>query len=64
MQSLEYKTVKVGMKGVFSRDVSGDLDNVLNAEGRDGWRLVSTVVPASSFGESERLVLVFIREKE
>ena len=63
MQSLEYKVVKVPMKGIFSRDISGDLENILNAEGKDGWRLVSSVVPASSFGESERVVLIFMREK-
>jgi len=62
MNTVEYKVVKLPMKGVFARDVSPDLENVLNNEGRDGWRLVNSVVPASGMGESERLVLIFMRE--
>jgi hypothetical protein len=64
MQSFGYKVVKVPMKGVFKKDVSGDLSDVLNAEGKDGWRLVNSVVPASGLGESDRVVLIFMREKE
>jgi hypothetical protein len=62
MSTVEYKVVKLPMKGVFTKDVSPDLENVLNTEGRDGWRLVNSVVPASGMGESERLVLIFMRE--
>ena len=62
MNKLEYKVVKLAMKGVFTKDVSPDLENVLNSEGRDGWRLVNTVLPAGGLGESERLVLIFMRE--
>lgn len=64
MQSVEYKVVKTPMKGVFRRDVSPDLTNILNAEGKDGWRLVNSVVPASSFGESDQVVLIFMREAD
>jgi len=63
MQSFEYKVVKVPMKGVFKKDVSVELSDVLNAEGKDGWRLVNSVVPASGLGESDRVVLIFMREK-
>jgi hypothetical protein len=63
MSSVEYKVVKVPMKGVFTRDVSPELENVLNAEGRDGWRLVNSIVPAGGMGESERVVLVLMRER-
>jgi hypothetical protein len=63
MSSVEYKVVRVPMKGVFSRDVSPELESVLNTEGRDGWRLVSSIVPAGGFGESERVVLVLMRER-
>lgn len=51
MNSVEYKVVKVPTKGVFTRDVSAEFAGVLNAEGRDGWRLVNSIVPAS-FGAS------------
>lgn len=64
MSKYEYKVVKVPMKGVFKRDVSPDLDSVLNAEGKDGWKLVNSVVLASGFGESDQVVLIFIRESE
>lgn len=65
MSKYEYKVVKVPMKkGVFKRDVSPDLDSVLNAEGKDGWKLVNSVVSASGFGESDQVVLIFIRESE
>jgi hypothetical protein len=62
MQSFEYKVVKVPIKGIFKRDISPDFDNILNAEGKEGWKLVNSVVPASGFGESDQVVLIFIRE--
>jgi hypothetical protein len=62
MKRVEYKIVKVPIKGIFKRDVSPDLENVLNSEGKDGWRLANSVVPASGFGESDRVVLIFMRE--
>ena len=62
MSAIEYKVVKVPMRGFFTKDVSPDLANVLDSEGKDGWRLVNSVVPASGFGESEKLVLIFMRE--
>lgn len=64
MQSVEYKVVKTPMKGIFRRDVSPDLNNILNAEGKDGWRLVNSVVPTSGFGESDQVVLILMREIE
>ena len=62
MQRVEYKVVKTPMKGVLRRDVSPDLDSILNSEGKDGWRLVNSIVPASGFGESDQVVLIFMRE--
>ncbi len=62
MKKIEYKVVKLPMKGIFTKDVSPDLENVLNSEGRDGWRLVNTVLPASGLGESERVIVIFMRE--
>jgi hypothetical protein len=64
MSAIEYKVVKVPMKGIFTRDVSPELEGVLNAEGRDGWRLANSIVPASGMGESERVVLVLMRERQ
>jgi hypothetical protein len=60
---VEYKVVKLPMKGVFTKDVSPDLENVLNSEGKDGWRLVNSIVSASGFGESDKVVLILMRPK-
>ncbi len=62
MNKVEYKVITLPMKGFIARDVSPDLENSLNSEGREGWRLVNSTIPASTFGESEKLVLIFMRE--
>jgi hypothetical protein len=62
MQKYEYKIAKVPMHGIFKRDIDPDLHNVLNAEGNDGWKLANSIVQASGFGESDQVVLIFIRE--
>jgi len=64
MSKVENKVVKLRMKGlgILTKDVSPDLEDSLNSEGRDGWRLVNSVTPASGFGESAKLVLIFMRE--
>ena len=64
MGKVDFKVVRLPMKGVFKRDVSPDLDSVLNSEGRDGWRLVNSIVLARALGESERVVLIFMREAQ
>jgi len=64
MGKIEYKVVKLPMKGlgIFTKDVSPKLESALNSMGRDGWILVNSITPASGFGESEKLVLIFSRE--
>jgi hypothetical protein len=60
----EYKTITLEQKGLGlfkSRDVP-DLENALNREGRDGWRLHDLLMPSAAFGESDRVVLMFERE--
>ncbi|MFC1587862.1 DUF4177 domain-containing protein [Planctomycetota bacterium] len=66
MRSFDYKVVKLPMKGlgIFSKDVSPDLNNALNSEGQDGWQLVNSIMPTTSLGETDRLVLIFMRDKE
>lgn len=59
---VEYKLVKLPVKGIFTKDVSEDLENVLNSEGNDGWRWVNTVLPAGGLGESEKVALIFMRD--
>jgi len=48
--------------GIFKKDVSANLQDRLNAEGANGWRLVNSVVTATGFGESSKLVCIFVRE--
>lgn len=65
MKQFEYKTVFLKFKGLGffkSRKISPDLENVLNREGRDGWRLSKVVVPSKDFGESENVIIIFERE--
>jgi len=64
ISKFEYKVVKLPMKGIFTKDVSPDLENVLKTEGKDGWRLVNSIIPTSGLGESERVVLIFMREAQ
>jgi len=62
----EYKTITLDQKGlglVTSRSVP-DLESTLNREGRDGWQLKEVFQPSAAFGESDKLVLVFLRELE
>jgi hypothetical protein len=64
MRKVEYKVIKLPMKGlgIFNKDVSPKLETTLNSLGRDGWILVNSITPASGFGESAKLVLIFSRE--
>jgi hypothetical protein len=62
MKRYEYKVVKVPITGFFKRVISPDLENTLNELGRDGWKLTQSVMRAINFGESDRLVLIFVRE--
>jgi hypothetical protein len=48
----------------INKDVSPNLENALNAMGKEGWELVNSIAPASGFGKSEKLVLIFSRTQE
>ena len=64
MPKYEYKAVTVEQKGLGffkSRDVP-DLENALNREGMDGWRLHEIVLPSGAFGESDKVILIFEKE--
>lgn len=65
MKKYEYKTIPLEFKGLGlfkSRKISPDLEEVLNREGRDGWRLSRVVVPSKDLGESENVIIIFERE--
>jgi hypothetical protein len=64
MTKYEYKTLTLEQKGLglfTSREVP-DLEGALNREGRDGWRFHKVILPSASFGDSDRVILVFERE--
>jgi len=65
MKKYEYKTIPLKFKGLGlfkSREINPDLEDVLNREGLDGWRLSKVVVPSKELGESENIIIIFERE--
>lgn len=64
MTRYEYKTVEAAFKIGLFKAKSPDFENLLNAEGEQGWRLHDILLPASSnFGQTDRAVIVFERER-
>ena len=63
MKKYEYKTIELPFKfGIFKQGTP-DIDEALNIEGADGWRLQQMVLPASSnMGQSEKMIAIFERE--
>ena len=68
MNKYEYKTVKLdvtingkGLLGTPDRDVP-DLEDTLNSEGKEGWRLCETILPTFN-GRSDQVILIFEREQ-
>ena len=64
MQKWEYKTIKVGTKGMLGGilDVSA-FDSLLNQLGSDGWELVAAFDTNQSYGASREAVAVFKRPR-
>ncbi len=63
MTKYEYKTVRVSQKGWgFKSRKIPELEDTLNREGNEGWRLCEVIQPAAAFGESTAVIIVFERE--
>ncbi|MBQ4835763.1 MULTISPECIES: DUF4177 domain-containing protein [Pseudoalteromonas] len=63
MKKYEYKTVELPFKFGFFKQGTPDIEEVLNAEGAEGWRLNQMVLPASSnMGQSEKMIAILERE--
>lgn len=64
MTKYEYKTIRVSQKGsgIFRSRKIPDLENTLNREGKEGWRLCEIIQPAAAFGESTAVIVVFEKE--
>lgn len=65
MGNYEYKTVKIKLKGsgFFGSREAPALEDTLNREGENGWRLCSQIQPSGGFGEATSLILIFERER-
>lgn len=64
MKRYEYKTVEAPFKMGVWKAKTPDFQNLLNAEGDQGWRLHDVVLAASAnFGQTDRAVLIFERER-
>jgi len=63
MKKYEYKTVEMPFKfGIFKQGTP-DIEEVLNIEGAEGWRLHQVILPASSnMGQSEKMIAILERE--
>ncbi|WP_249977997.1 DUF4177 domain-containing protein [Vreelandella olivaria] len=65
MKKYEYKTIEMPFKFGIFKQKTPDVENLLNAEGAQGWRLHQVVLPASSnFGQTDKMVVIFEREIE
>ena len=64
MVKYEYKTVILDQKGsgIFGSRKIPDLEETLNYEGREGWRLTKNIMPSAGAGESTKIILIFERE--
>lgn len=64
MTKYEYKTIRVSQKGsgIFRSRKIPDLENTLNREGKEGWRLCEIVKPSTASGASDAVILVFEKE--
>jgi hypothetical protein len=63
MKKFEYKTIELPFKfGIFKQGTP-DIDEALNIEGAEGWRLNQMVLTTSSnMGQSEKMIAILERE--
>ena len=66
MGRFEYKTITIRQKGLglFRSRKVPELENTLNSEARDGWRLREILVPSGFLGEADNVILVLERKSE
>ena len=64
MKTFEYKTIDLKLKGwgLFSAKKAEGFEEILNREGRQGWKYVDTVLQTGAYGEASKIKLVFERE--
>ena len=61
----EYKTVKLGAKGMLGGKFDeSHLDTLMNSLGNDGWELAAAFDTNQDFGSTRDVVVIFKRPKE
>ena len=63
MSKIEYKTIMVPYKLSNFQSDSLELQDALNAEGEQGWRLSQLVLPSTVWGRANAMIAVFERPK-
>ena len=63
MNKIEYKTVLLPYKtGLFQGD-STDLNDKLNVEGQEGWKLSQIVLPSTVWGRANTMIAIMERPR-
>lgn len=64
MRQYEYKTIALNYGHGILKRKDPDLDEALNNEAKEGWRVRQIVVPAKELGQSEKFLVLLERERE
>ena len=64
MAIYEYKTIVLPFKAGFFKQGLPDIESALNKQGKEGWQLKQIVLPSSSLGTSDSMVVVLERAAE
>ena len=63
MQSFEYKTLMLPYKPSIFQSDSFDIQEALNADGAQGWKLSQILIPSSLWGRSNGVIAILERPK-
>lgn len=63
MSKIEYKSIMVPYKLSNFQSDNTELQDALNLEGEQGWRLSQLVLPSTVWGRANAMIAVFERPK-
>ena len=63
MSKIEYKSIMVPYKLSNFQSDNTELQDALNVEGEQGWRLSQLVLPSTVWGRANAMIAVFERPK-
>jgi hypothetical protein len=61
MNKIQYKTVLLPYKTSLFQGDSTDLNDLLNKEGAEGWRLSQIVLPSTVWGRANTMIAIMER---